>query len=240
VIAAHGAKFYEVDTPVLRSDIEQMVTILADLHAKFWNSPRLDSEYTWLMKPTEYCVRLVEGMEFEAISTAGVERSRSVLPDSLKGRTTDVWRAFLRSMEISSEPPLTYVCGDPHLRNFYKTAAGRVGFADWQVTMKAAWSFDFTYTILTALPIEQRRAWEKELLGFYLDRVKAMGGKPPPFSDAWELYRRQTLYTYVGWLATIGFGALQPSMQPDSASLEVIRRAAVAMDDLGSLAALNG
>jgi hypothetical protein len=107
------------------------------------------------------------------------------------------------------------------------------------VTMKGAWSFDFTYTLLTALSVEQRRAWDKELLALYLSRVKERGGNPPPAAEAWELYRRQTLYTYVGWLATIGFGALQPSMQPDSASLEIIKRSAYALEDLDSLALLR-
>jgi hypothetical protein len=239
VVAVHGAKFFEIDTPLARSDIEQMLGILADLHAKYWNSDRLDNEFTWLMTPAQFAVKLVEGMEFEAIAATGVERAAAVLPASLKGRKEDVWTAFLKSMEISSRRPLTYICGDPHLRNFYKLSSGRVGFADWQVTMKGAWSFDFAYTLLTALSLEQRRAWDKELLLFYLARVKERGGDPPPLAEAWELYRRQTLYTYVGWLATIGFGALQPSMQPDSASLEFIKRAAYAMEDLDSLALLK-
>jgi len=106
--------------------------------------------------------------------------------------------------------------------------------------MKGAWSHDFAYAMLTSLPVENRRSGENELLKFYLDRVRAKGGNPPTPEAAWELYRRQTLYTFVGWLVTIGFGALQPSMQPDSESLEIIRRAAIAVDDLGSLALLRG
>ena len=108
-------------------------------------------------------------------------------------------------MDLSSRAPLTYLHGDPHLRNYYKTASGRVGLSDWQCTMKGAWSHDFAYAMLTSLPVENRRSWEKELLKFYLDRVRAKGGNAPTPEAAWELYRRQTLYTFVGWLVTIGF-----------------------------------
>jgi hypothetical protein len=240
VVVTKGAQFFVVSTPVLRSDIEGMLSILADTHARFWASPRLDQEYRWLMRPDEYSQRLIDGMELRQLTAAGFERAHAVIPPGLQNRGEEVWSAFLKSMDLSSRAPLTYIHGDPHLRNFYKTADHRVGLADWQVTMKGAWSHDFAYTVLTSLPAESRRSWEKDLLSFYLARVRAQGANPPTAGDAWELYRRQTLYTFVGWLVTIGFGALQPSMQPDSESLEIIRRAGAAVDDLGSLALLNG
>lgn len=238
VVRDKGAVFFEVATPIERQDIEGMVEILADLHARYWGSPRLDTEFTWLMNPVEYCKMLIEGMELEQLTINGLNRAGSVLPPSLVNRKDDIWHAFLKAVEISNRGPHTYLVGDPHLRNFYKMSNGRIGLADWQVTMKGAWSHDFDYTLLTSLPVEKRRAWEKDLLNFYLERVKAQGATPPSFAEAWEIYRRQTLYTFVGWLVTIGFGALQPSMQPDSESLEIIRRAAIAMEDLDSLALL--
>ena len=243
VVKTRGATFFEVGTPIERSDIEGMLEILADLHASYWGSERLDREFTWLMDPVTYANKLIEGMELfelEQLTINGLSRAGAVLPASLAERKDDIWRAFLKAVEISNRRPHTYLAGDPHLRNFYRTASGRIGLADWQVTMKGAWSHDYVYTLVTSLPVEKRRAWEKELLAFYLDRVRAQGGSPPDFGPAWELYRRQTLYTFVGWLVTIGFGALQPSMQPDSESLEIIRRAAVAIEDLDSLAALLG
>jgi hypothetical protein len=240
VVVSKGASFFEVSTPVLRTDIEGMLTILADTHAKYWESPRLDNEFRWLMKPDKYCATLTEGMELRELTATGFERARSVVPPALSTRGEEIWGAFVKSMDLSSRAPLTYLHGDPHLRNYYKTASGRIGLSDWQCTMKGAWSHDFAYAMLTSLPVENRRGWEKVLLKFYLDRVRAKGGNPPTPEAAWELYRRQTLYTFVGWLVTIGFGALQPSMQPDSESLEIIRRAAIAVDDLGSLALLRG
>ena len=239
VVHSQGASFFEVSTPIARSDIEGMLEILADLHAAYWGSERLDTEFTWLMDPLTYAGKLIEGMELEQLTVNGLARAGTVLPASLVDRKDDIWNAFLKAVEISARKPHTYLVGDPHLRNFYKTADNRIGLADWQVTMKGAWSHDYVYTLVTSLPIDKRRLWEKELLAFYLERLKAAGGAAPEFDAAWEIYRRQTLYTLVGWLVTIGFGALQPSMQPDSESLEIIRRAAQAVEDLDSVRLLG-
>ncbi|MFA5630135.1 MAG: hypothetical protein WC997_01380 [Porticoccaceae bacterium] len=235
VVHSQGATFFEVNTPIARSDIEGMLAILADLHASYWGSARLDSEFSWLMDPLTYAGKLIEGMELEQLTVNGLARAAEVLPASLVGRKDDIWNAFLKAVAISARKPHTYLVGDPHLRNFYRTADDRIGLADWQVTMKGAWSHDYVYTLVTSLPIAERRLWEKELLAFYLARLTERGAPAPTFDDAWELYRRQTLYTLVGWLVTIGFGALQPSMQPDSESLEIIQRAAQAVEDLDSL-----
>jgi Ecdysteroid kinase-like family len=240
IVATQGVRFFEVATPITRADLEGMLVILADTHATFWNSPRLHSEFTWLMDPKRYAQKLIEGMDMRELTRLGFERAQRVIPAGMKGRVDDVWEAFMKSMDMNAVGELTYVIGDPHLRNFYRKPDGKIGFCDWQVTMKSGWCHDFAYTMLTSLPIASRRAWEKELLRFYLDRVKAKGGNPPAFEEAWGIYRRQTMYTFVGWLITIGFGALQPSMQPDSESLAIIERAAAAAEDLDTLALLLG
>jgi aminoglycoside phosphotransferase (APT) family kinase protein len=162
------------------------------------------------------------------------------VPSSLVGRDKEIYRAFLASMTVSSQGPLTFLHGDPHIRNYYLTKDGTVGVVDWQVTFRGGWGHDFAYTMLSSLGIEDRRAWERDLLAFYLDRLAAHGAATAPTLDAaWEAYRRQTLYTFVGWLYTIGFGPLQPNMQPDAVSLKVIERSAAAVCDLDSLRALS-
>jgi len=235
VVQTQGATFFDVNTPITRDDIEGMVAILASLHGTYWGSERLDSEFIWLMDPLTYAGKLIEGMELGQLTVNGLARAAEVLPASLVGRKDDIWNAFLRSVAISARTPHTYLVGDPHLRNFYRTEAGRIGLADWQVTMKGAWSHDYAYTLITSLPIDKRRLWEKELLAFYLNRLQEKCAHGPSYDEAWALYRRQTLYTLVGWLVTVGFGALQPSMQPDSESLEIIKRAGQAVEDLDSL-----
>jgi aminoglycoside phosphotransferase (APT) family kinase protein len=212
-----------------------MLTILGSLHSTYWESPRLESEFDWLLHPSQYSGILEEGMELEQLMATGLERAQSVLSPQLASRKSEIWAAYRRSMELSSSGPRTYIHGDPHLRNYYKTANGTIGLADWQVTLKGSWSHDVAYAMITSLPVDKRRAWDKDLLVHYVERLKAGGVESLAFDTAWERYRRQTMYTFVGWLVTIGFGALQPDMQPASESLEIIRRAAAAVEDLDSI-----
>src|SRR3546814_19351180 len=63
---------------------------------------------------------------------------------------------------------------------------------------------DVNYLITTALSIEDRRSHERELLGYYLGRLKAGGVTDAPhFEDAWRDYRRTLVWgVYIGWLTT--------------------------------------
>jgi hypothetical protein len=235
IIATKGAEFLTPLSPVTRSQIEGMLDVLAATHGRFWDSPRLRSEFAWLRTPEEWIRHVEDPIAYERRSAVGMRRSESVIPKSLWAREKDIYPAFRAAMAVSSQGPLTYLHGDPHCRNYYVTNAAKVGVVDWQVTFRGGWGHDFAYTMLSALSIKDRRAWERDLLGYYLDRLKAFGGSPPSLPEAWETYRRQTMYTFVGWLYTIGFGPLQPNMQPDTICLEVIERSAAAVEDLDSV-----
>ena len=239
IIATKGAEVFSPATVVTREHIEGMLDLLAATHGKFWASPRLDSDFTWLRTPDEWIKHVQHPIGYEPRSAVGMQRAESVIPKSLLGREREIYRAFLAAMQVSSEGPLTYLHGDPHIANYYLTSDGRIGIVDWQVTFKGAWGHDFAYTMLSSLSIEQRRDWERDLLAYYLDRLGVYGGQPPDLETAWEVYRRQTLYTFVGWLYTIGFGPLQPSMQPDVISMAVIERSGAAVEDLDSIRCLE-
>ncbi|MET0985583.1 MAG: phosphotransferase [Steroidobacteraceae bacterium] len=234
------ARILNAKTKIERSQIEAMLELLASVHGQFWDSPRLKQEFTWLRTPKEW-IRDVEGpIAYKQRSIVGIERSGSVVSALLASKPDEIYRAFLASMSVSSRGPLTYLHGDPHVGNYYVTGDGRTGVLDWQVCFRGGWGHDFAYTMLSALVVQDRRNWERDLLSFYLGRLKHHGASSAPtFDEAWTLYRQQTLYTFVGWLYTIGFGPLQPNMQPDELCLKVIERSAAAVEDLESLQALS-
>jgi aminoglycoside phosphotransferase (APT) family kinase protein len=170
---------------------------------------------------------------------SGVRRAADVIPPALRSRRRDIRTALRRSMAVASQGPRTYLHGDLHVANTYLTADGAVGVCDWQVGLQGSWAHDYAYILATALEVEDRRAWERELLSFYLERLSAAGGGAIPMGQAWLAYRRATLYPYFAWLYTIGRWRLQPRFQPDAVSLVLIRRIAAAVEDLDSLAALG-
>jgi hypothetical protein len=115
-----------------------------------------------------------------------------------------------------------------------------MGLTDWQIVMRGSWAYDFSYTVASGLTVEDRRAWEHDLLAFYLERLAAAGGEAPAMGDAWLAYRQQAIYPCFIWLATIGRSVIQPKYQPDEISLGIIERTANAILDLDPLGAVNG
>ena len=122
-----------------------------------------------------------------------------------------------------------------HLKNWYVAANGEMGLNDWQCSCKGNWGRDLAYAISTGLAIDDRRAWERDLLRFYLDRLQAAGGPALPFEDAWRIYRQQLFSALAWWTGTLGQPPEAPKMQPKASSLEFIKRMTHAIDDLDAL-----
>ena len=55
---------------------------------------------------------------------------------------------------------------------------------------------------LTSLPVEDRRAHERELIAYYADRLREFGvAEPPALESLWTEYRRAAVWClYIGWL----------------------------------------
>jgi hypothetical protein len=234
VSATHRASFWRPSTQITRGQIESLLSSVAGWHGMLWGSARL-AGWRWLKTPAEQ-MRLIDSLIGLANRLpAGSHRARSVIPSGLRQRQVDLYAAMRRSMAISSQGTPTYLHGDLHIANTYALAGDRMGIVDWQVSLRGSWAHDYSYLVATALEVEDRRAWEGELLGFYLERLAAAGGDRIPRSRAWNAYRSALFYPYFAWVYTIGRSRLQPAFQPDRVSLTMIERIATAIDDLDSL-----
>jgi aminoglycoside phosphotransferase (APT) family kinase protein len=169
-----------------------------------------------------------------------MERAKSVIPASLLGQAGRLWKGTQKGLEIATEVlPRTLLHGDSHVGQTYVTSDGRMGLADWQVTMQGGWAYDFSYFVGSACEPEDRREWEKELLELYLEALDRAGGKAPCFDEAWLRYRQTLFYPYAAWVFTIGRAFYQPKMQPEDTCLAIIERLATALDDLNSFEAVG-
>jgi hypothetical protein len=238
VVATRGARFWQPAEALTRDSIEDLLDNVAGWHGTLWGSPRLES-WTWLRTPAQQMQLIDTLLGLANRLPSGARRAREVIPAALRDRHDDLHAGLRHSMSLLSRPPHTYLHGDLHAANTYFTRAGRMGVCDWQVGLRGSWAFDFAYLLSTALAIEDRRKWERELLELYLDRLRACGGPAIPLDAAWNTYRQATLYPYFAWVYTIGRSRLQPRFQPDEVSLALIERIAAAVDDLGSLAAVG-
>jgi hypothetical protein len=238
VVATRGASFWTPARRIDRTQIEQLLGNVASWHGRLWDSPQLSS-WEWLKTPAEQ-MRVIDALIGIADRTgAGTERAREVIPPALRQRRGDLYEGMRRSMRLAGEGAHTYLHGDLHIANTYLTQTGNIGVVDWQTGLKGSWAHDYAYILATASQVEDRRAWEHELLDLYLERLAAAGGERIPRAKAWQAYRQATLYPYFAWVYTIGRSRLQPRFQPDEVSLTMIRRLAAAIEDLDSLGAVG-
>lgn len=233
-LTGKGTEFCTHKTRVTRKRVESQLDLLGELHGKCYQSTEIKQRLSELPTWPEYFERtLAFGMKDG--SNQGFLSAKEVIPPRLFARFEAVWAATLQSVARHNDLPMTLAHGDVHLKNWYVAGNGAMGLGDWQCCARGHWGRDFAYTISTALTIEDRRAWEKDLLRYYLQRMQAAGGPAVAFDEAWNHYRQQLISSLTWWTVTLTPPPGLPDMQPRDITLEFIRRIATAIDDVDSL-----
>ena len=221
-----------------RNDAEDMLDQIAYYHAAFWNDPRLTRELSRLPTSERFQQRLNK-IGFEHGTRIGIERGRSVIPPALYRRKREIFPTAIRSLHANSTSTLTVLHQDVHQGNWLRDLDGRMGLYDWQAVAKGEWALDYTYALATNLRVEDRRAWEHDLLERYLWRLGEERVIHVPACDqAWLRYRQQPFHVLIWALATIGAGRLHANMQPKDYMLRCLKRIAIFVDDHESLDSL--
>lgn len=220
---------------ITRTDAEGMVDEMAYYHAAFWNDARLIRALSRL--PTsERFQRRLNAFGFTYAMRIGFERGRFVIPPTLYRRRQEIFPTAMRSLRLNSTGTLTLLHQDVHQGNWLRDPEGRMGLYDWQAVAAGESALDFTYALAVNLRIQDRRAWEHDLLERYLWRLgEEAVSTPPAFDQAWLRYRQQPFHVLIWALATIGAGRLHANMQPKDYMLRCLERIATFVDDHGSL-----
>jgi hypothetical protein len=236
LVQTRSARFgTSVDIAIDRGQAESMVSLLATLHGAFWgenNGPAYPYRTSLV-----YQEDFNNTLGFEPLTIAGHDMAVDVLPPGLRGRRLDWHPALMRSMQLNAAATPTLLHQDTHLANWYALPDGSMGIADWQCVARGQWALDVAYAMAIGLSTENRRAWERDLLRAYLDRLAEFVAEKPSFDDAWLAYRQQMFHGVSFWLAPFGIGEGGPVAA--DVSLSNIQRAAQAIDDLDSFAALD-
>ena len=223
-----------------RKQADQVIDALAALHAEFWNAPLRKRFGHWLPDSYEWMARLNITINAPKRILVGFERAREVIPPRLYRRSKEVPDALMRSLKINIAGPQTLLHGDVHPGNWYVTGDNRMGLCDWQCVVRGGWARDIAYALSTHLTVENRRAWERDLLAYYRDRLSEAGCQVPNADESFLAYRQQMLHAMFMWLVTVGRYSLQPEMQPMDVTLESVRRTCQAAEDLDSLQTVTG
>jgi hypothetical protein len=213
---------------------DQLAT-LATVHARYQDSPALHTELASWNDWEKYFTITVEKAGFGPACERGFRQAEDVIPERLFARAQEIWPATLRGVLEHSTLPRTLIHSDVHLKNWYIDADGRMGLNDWQCSCKGHWGRDVAYVISTALGVEDRRRWERDLLAHYVDCLQAEGITDVTTDDAWTAYRHNLFSALAWWTGTLGQPPEAPDMQPPEASREFIRRMTHAIDDTDAL-----
>ena len=234
LVATRGASFCNHRTAISRGEAEQIVDTLAVLHGRFHASSRLDSELDWIAT-YEAFFRTGEKNGIREGHDRAMIAAADVIPAVVLARKEEIWPAAVRALAVHAREPRTLIHSDVHLGNWYVTADGRMGLGDWALVCKGHWSRDVAYALMTTLSVENRRAWERELLRRYLERLREHCGLAIDFATAWQRYRRQAFAALLMWTPTLCHPPTMPDMQPEVMSREMIARIAAAIADLDAL-----
>jgi hypothetical protein len=209
--------------------------LLAALHARYYESPELDTTLSDFNTWEDYFAITVEAAGFGPACARGFTMAEDVIPPRLFARAEEIWPATLRSVTEHSRLPRTLIHSDVHLKNWYIDADGEMGLNDWQCSCKGNWGRDLAYSISTALTLENRREWDRDLVAYYVEQLHSAGGPRVDFDTAWRLYRQNLFNALAWWTGTLGQPPEAPNMQPPASSREFIRRMTAAIDDLDAL-----
>lgn len=231
---ANEVTFCSEHTPMDRARAEGQMRLLADLHGTFYQSPELGTTSLPLTRWPDWWANLLT-MDYGLYCNRGVEAAEGVIPARLFARRDEIWGATMASVEAHRQRPQMVLHADVHLKNWYITADGRMGLSDWQNCCIGHWGRDVAYAMTTALSPDDRRAWERDLISLYLDRLASHGVPRISFDEAFTIYRQNILSALAYWTSTLCPPDDWADMQPTDTSIAFINRMATAIDDLDAL-----
>lgn len=221
-------QFCNFKTVLTKRQFAEQIQILAKFHGRFY-----ESKEPFFKNLLPYKRRFQNLLDVGAQQACinGFDGAKAVIPPRLFARADEVWPATVKSVERNASLPQTAVHGDVHLGNWYITPQGSMGLTDWQAMASGHWSRDLAYVMGTAVSIENRRAWEKEIVELYVSEFEKAGGPKTSVEEAWLELRRQSLGALAYWTLTLTPSKDMPDMQSEETSMEFIGRICALMDD---------
>lgn len=129
--------------------------------------------------------------------------------------------------------------GDCHWGNLFLDG-DRIGFFDWGCMAFMPGMRDVGYFLCMGLRVEDRRAYERDLIRVYLERVEAGGGPAMSMAEAWSLYRLHAAYTVPASAPATIYDLLKGKVEFDPHVVaEFLRRSSAAISDLDAFDALS-
>jgi hypothetical protein len=233
-LVAAGCRFPHPKDADIAWRARDIVSQMAALHGRFWESPRFDGDgdLAWLAPKGTGAAGGGATFVQMAVDTLGDR-----LPEAFH-RLADIYLARNDDIvKLWNSGPRTFVHGDPHMGNLYvDTAAGNgTGFLDWAMIGRSPGLRDVAYVMCNSIPAEVRATDERALIELYCELL-GEAGVDLDSDTAWEQYRLFAVYSWVSAASTAGMGS---KWQPLHIGLGGTKRATAACEQLGCVELLE-
>jgi hypothetical protein len=234
---------YELGDQVTGCTLEQTqggIDWMASHHASLWGRTEDPLfEFLPVVSPSYSSEGLTQGCAFGWDPM--VQLFGHVVPPHIAALKDRYLAALPKLFEWMASSPVTVIHGDFRMDNlFFAAQPGHEALiaVDWQGSLRGRASQDVAYFLSGSVPTELRRAHERDLIARWHAGLVAKGVTGYSAEDAWEDYRRATLFGWV--IAVVIAGTLDPSNERGRQWISVmLARNVAAIDDLG-LAELLG
>jgi aminoglycoside phosphotransferase (APT) family kinase protein len=222
----------DIDAAYARS----MMVTLGQLHAAFWESPRLQTDLKFVRPELSRPGFSLLLRQFRQVRSKLLRSADHEFPPEVR-QMAEFANANDWALQANWERgPQTLIHGDTHLGNTFQLTDGSVGLLDWQVLYRAPGMRDVAYFLTHSVPIEVRRAHIDELLRTYLHAVAANGvADVPALSQAWDALR---LFAFDAWDSS-AICLLWPGLQAPEKVQASINRANAAIVDFDVMPVLR-
>jgi aminoglycoside/choline kinase family phosphotransferase len=206
-----------------------VISQLAQLHAQFWQKAQ---HLTWLASSVRRLEDALGALLAVPLMQRGLRLASASVPAHLHAPALRYAKQREKVMRFLHNAPQTLVHHDCHAGNLF-WQGGQVGFLDWQLLRLGEGIGDVAYFLATALPPELRQQHEQQLIAHYANSLASYGISV----DSQPLivrYRAHLSYALEAMLITLAVGG----MMNEAHNIELIRRAALAVDEQAAYAAL--
>jgi len=227
-----SVEFFDTTHPLDKDQAASLVETLAHVHGTFWNrlpAPGSKGPLGWLTQTSDERSLPISRPLMRLSAKRLAEKTDIPVED---GRF--VIENYPAAVRLIDKGPQTVLHGDSHPGNIY-FRDGKAGLLDWQVVKRGHPTRDISYSLITGMTTEDRRANQRELLDVYRAALTANGGPELDRDELWDRYRQSAVQPFLASLTTAGLGG----MQSEEIAYEGVRRAIDAFDDLETVAVLQ-
>ena len=211
-------------------EAELAIRSLADFHATWWDSPRLERFAEWMPIVDAPVHRSAEQSYADAWGPF-IENFGASLSPSMRATAERIGENVIPLLSSYADRPHTIMHGDYRLDNMFFGGEAPFAIADWQIASRGRGVFDAAYFICGCLEPEERRAAEQDLMRLYHDTLLRRGVEGYPWEQCWEEYRRGANYLLV--YVVISLGTLDFANERGLALFHAwLRRSTAAIEEL--------